>query len=158
MIQRKQKLLLLTLLPLLGLLGLFWFWGADERALQRAQTEELKRVQRIELARENIKQALGPDISHNLLKPNALMNWDGKRQTLKVKYTIDEDIQDEAEKLLRAYKPDYGAVVVMDAVTGAVRAMASFEKGQPSTENLALRGTYPAASIFKIVTATAAID
>lgn len=158
MVQRKQKLILLTLLPLLGLLGLFWFWSADERAIRQAQLEELKRVQRIELARENIKQALGPDISHNVLKPSTLMNWDGKRQTVKVQYTIDEDIQNEAEKLLKAYKPDYGAVVVMDAMTGAVKAMVSFEKGQASTENLALRGTYPAASIFKIVTATAAVD
>jgi len=158
MLQRKQKLLIIALIPLLGSLCIFWFWSADERAASRAQADELKRVLKIQETRNMLKQALGPDLSHNQLKENALINWYGNRQNVNISYTIDSDIQKEAEKLLKSYKPDYGAVVVLDAATGAVRAMVSYEKGQPSTENLALRGTYPAASIFKIVTATAALD
>jgi len=158
MIQRKQKLIILFLIPLLGVLCLFWFWSADERAAKKAQKEELRRVQKIQDVRSVLKQALGPDLSRNQFPEKTLLNWNGQRQNVQIQYTIDQDLQLEAEKLLKSYKPDYGAVVIMDAITGAIKAMISYEKGKPSSENLALRGTYPAASIFKIVTATAAID
>jgi penicillin-binding protein A len=158
MIRREQKILFAVLLPLLLVLTIFWYWGADERAARRAQTEEETRVEKIAQIRAVIQKYLGPLISHNQFVPATEMEWQGKKRQVKVDYTIDADLQNEAEKLLKSYRPDYGAIVVMDAITGAVKAMASFEKGNHSNENLALRGTYPAASVFKIVTATAALD
>lgn len=80
------------------------------------------------------------------------------RETFSVEYTLNDQLQHEAERLLSAYKPDYGAIVVVEARTGKVRAMASFERGDLIGENLAMRGTFPAASIFKMVTASAAVD
>lgn len=83
---------------------------------------------------------------------------DEAREVYKVQYTLNDQLQHESERLLQAYKPDFGAIVVVEARTGKVRAMASFERGNDIKENLALRGSFPAASIFKMVTAAAALD
>lgn len=80
------------------------------------------------------------------------------RENFAVEYTLNDQLQHEAERLLSAYKPDYGAIVVVEARTGKVRAMASYERGDAIGENLAIRGSFPAASIFKMVTAAAAVD
>lgn len=75
-----------------------------------------------------------------------------------VKYTLDPVLQNEAESLLKRYHPDYAAIVMMDAKTGRVLAFTSFQKDSTTPVNLVTRATYPAASTFKIVTASAAID
>lgn len=72
-----------------------------------------------------------------------------------IEYTIDQRLQHAVEQSLKRGKIPYGAFVALDAKTGQVLAMASHGvKG----DNLALRATFPAASIFKIVTAAAAIE
>ncbi len=78
-------------------------------------------------------------------------------QTFHVKYTIDPHLQKVADDLLKRDKPDYSAIFMMDAKTGRVLVYSSFQKEGPY-ENLLQKATYPAASIFKIVTATAAFD
>lgn len=83
---------------------------------------------------------------------------DDDSQKYKVRYTLDANLQEHAEKLLKRYKPDYGAVFMFDVKTGKILAMASQQKGAPDAPNLNLRATFPAASIFKVVTAAAAID
>ena len=47
---------------------------------------------------------------------------------------------------------------MLDAKTGKILAMSSFEKANSNGSNLNLRATFPAASIFKIITASAAVD
>ncbi len=77
--------------------------------------------------------------------------------TFRISYTLDEKLQKSADDLLKRYKPDYSAIFMMDAKTGRVLIYSSFQK-EEAAENLLKKATYPAASIFKIVTATAAID
>lgn len=77
---------------------------------------------------------------------------------VRAKYTLDPALQAEADKLLSRYHPDYGAIFMMDARSGRVLAFSSFQKGAATPVNLITRATYPAASVFKIVTASAAID
>lgn len=72
-----------------------------------------------------------------------------------VQFSIDERLQQTAENALKRGKIPYGAFVALDPTTGQVLAMASHGMGD---ENLALRATFPAASIFKIVTAASAIE
>lgn len=156
--KKKQKVLIFILIPLLIAFGIFWQWGAEERAAKKAQTEEKAKIEKIKQARTNLAEQLGPYILHNQYPTTLDLKWEGEKKTVQFDYTFDPDLQIEAEKLLRAYKPDYGAVVAMDAEQGQVLAMANYIKGKESTENLALKGTYPAASIFKIITATAALD
>lgn len=158
MLKRKQKVLLIICLPLIILMGVFWVKGADEREARHLAKIEQERAEAIEKTRESILSQIGPSLSHNILIPNADVKINDETKKVNIEYTINEDLQKEAEKLLSSYKPDYGALVIMDAMTGEIKAMASFEKGKVSTENLALRGSYPAASVFKIITATAALD
>ncbi|HHT9110700.1 MAG TPA: penicillin-binding protein 2 [Candidatus Brocadiaceae bacterium] len=85
--------------------------------------------------------------------------------------TIDAQIQSSAEKSLGASR---GTVVVMDPWTGEILAMASYPRFNPNTVNedfnklvkhpfkpflnRAVQGALPPGSIFKVVTATAALD
>lgn len=75
-----------------------------------------------------------------------------------VEYGIDPILQAEIQGVLEHYKPDYGAFVALDPSSGQVLAMASFTKVDPSFGNLTLHAGYPAASVFKIVTAAAGLD
>ncbi|MFN7825297.1 MAG: penicillin-binding transpeptidase domain-containing protein [Pseudobdellovibrionaceae bacterium] len=127
------------------------FWESPE-------TKELQRVQEIHEIRGLLSQQLGPKLLHNEWQSPLELDWFGDSKKVDVTYTIDPELQAEAEKLLRIHKPDYGAIVVMDAVTGRVKALASINRREENSANLAFRGTFPAASIFKIVTAGAAVD
>lgn len=87
----------------------------------------------------------------------------GKREQARAKYFIDFSLQELLQRNFRNYKPDFGAAAVMDAEDGRVLAMVSWAKDESrlkdlGTKNLTTKASFPAASILKIVTATAAID
>jgi peptidoglycan glycosyltransferase len=80
-------------------------------------------------------------------------------QSFRVSYTIDPLLQKRAEQIISSYRPDYAAVVAMDANTGAVLSLLSYTRDRQNAKtHLALRAGFPAASIFKVITATAAIE
>lgn len=109
--------------------------------------------------RVKIADALAPFfVSETLPDRLSLDLDDGLSGEFIPQYTIDPILQSESERLLRRYKPDYGAIFMMDADTGRVLAWESFQKSAREPVNLISRATYPAASVFKVVTATAAVD
>lgn len=120
--------------------------GTQEKRTALGTTSEARKV---------LADALGPQLWNNKLPKQLVV---GDKGLVDVKYTIDKDMQKQSEKLLLRYKPDYGAIVMIDATTGKILAMSSFVKGQPQAENLTLRASFPAASIFKIITASTAVD
>ena len=74
-------------------------------------------------------------------------------------FAFDPSIQNTAEDLLERYKPDLGVMVAMDASTGRILAMASQNRSFPMIKgNPVLDITYPSASVFKVITATAALE
>ena len=74
-------------------------------------------------------------------------------------FAFDPAIQTASEELLEHYKPDLGVMVAMDASTGRILAMASQNRSFPSiTGNPVLDVTYPSASVFKVITAAAALE
>ena len=105
------------------------------------------------------------EIAAALSGPVRAMQWPqklelpvlGLPQKLNVQYSLNSFSQDFVAKQFQLYKPDYAAFVAMDARTGRVLAMQSYQR-ERGNENLALQSRFPAASIFKIVTATAALD
>lgn len=101
---------------------------------------------------------LGPAIARNEFPDEFDLEIDGEIKAVKVEYTLNENAQNLMQKLLRRYQPDYAAFVAIDAKTGRILALASHSRVKSGIDNLALRATFPAASIFKIVTASAAID
>jgi cell division protein FtsI/penicillin-binding protein 2 len=82
----------------------------------------------------------------------------GGRYTLET--SIDKDLQRFVMDLLGRSMTQHSAAVVIRPDTGQVLAMASYENnGNGSTgETLCLRADFPAASLFKIIAAAAAIE
>lgn len=108
--------------------------------------------------KEMLAAQLGNMIRLNQYPNEFQLSVDGGRVPAQVQYALDESSQSLMQKLMNSYKPDYGAFVAMDASTGRVLSIVSYSREHTELENLALRATFPAASIFKVVTASAAID
>jgi cell division protein FtsI/penicillin-binding protein 2 len=81
---------------------------------------------------------------------------DGSRAEL----TIDPALQARIERLLKSHGAPYAAAVVLSVDDGRVLAMTGHSTAEPqkSAAELALRPWAPAASIFKLVTATALVE
>jgi peptidoglycan glycosyltransferase len=74
-------------------------------------------------------------------------------------FALDPSIQSVSEDLLERYKPDLGLMVTMDASTGRILSMASKNSAFPQLPgNPVLDVTYPSASVFKVITAAAALE
>ncbi|MBS1269101.1 MAG: Penicillin-binding protein 2B [Gammaproteobacteria bacterium] len=75
-------------------------------------------------------------------------------------YTIRPKLQEYLDDIYQRWKPDYAAFFAMDAVTGSVLAYADFVRHAEDDVygHLALNALFPAASVFKIITAAAALD
>ncbi len=122
----------------------------EEKAELKIKNHLEQRVQIAKTLAEPMKQESYPE--------KIEINLDGFNREVSVQYTFEPELQLAAEKLLKQYKPDYGSIVLMDAETGKILALANFQRDALDKPNLALKASYPAASIFKVVTATAAID
>ena len=73
-------------------------------------------------------------------------------------YTLDLTLQRTMEGLFRQYRVPYGAFVAMDPNTGRVLALVEYSSVEAKSDPLTLRATFPAASIFKLVTASALLQ
>jgi peptidoglycan glycosyltransferase len=122
------------------------------------EVRETARIDKISDFRAQLSEQLGPSILQNKFITQIDLPAGNDKIHATVEYTLDAELQKSAEKLLKSYKPDYGAVVMLDAATGKILALVSYQRDDENAPNLALRGTFPAASVFKIVTATAALD
>ena len=149
---RKWRVALGLFFTSSSILLLFWALSASRF------TDEDPVLKRTSEARKSLAQQLGRQFQQNKFPAEAELEWDGSLRNTRLTYTIDNSLQNRALKLIQSYRPDYAAVVILDADSGAVRAMVSYQKDSVEPENLTLKSSYPAASIFKIVTATAAID
>lgn len=125
---------------------------------ETAETRLQEKMQDMLSERKAIAKALGPSIRQNALPVKTEILWDGQQQVVQPTYTVDEDLQKEADHILKSYKPDYAAIFLMDAESGRVLAMSSYQRDNPSAGNWALQASFPAASVFKVVTATVAVD
>jgi cell division protein FtsI/penicillin-binding protein 2 len=70
--------------------------------------------------------------------------------------TLDKDLQERIENLYDRYDPAYAAFVAIDPDTGKILAMVD-HSSDGHEGNLALQATFPAASVFKVVTSAAAL-
>lgn len=82
---------------------------------------------------------------------------DPKHGVLTIVPAINRSLQKKAEALLLAHKSRRAAVVVVEAETGRVLAMAGLKAGRLAPE-VALAADAPAASLFKMITAAAALE
>lgn len=106
----------------------------------------------------DVAEAITGPVSQLVFPEHVKLMVGGNEIVGSVEYGIDPVLQAEVQGVLEHYKPDYGAFVALDPASGQVLAMASFTKVDPSFGNLTLHAGYPAASVFKIVTAAAGLD
>src|SRR5437868_3600386 len=152
--ERYPKLLKFLLIPIAFSLSAFLFFRTPP-------TEEVVREDKVKSQLEQrtlISKVIGDAIRSNKFLETTEMEWNGKPVKAKLHLSLDKEMQKEAERLLKVYKPDYAAIFMMDASTGRVLAMTSFQKDDPNAGNWTLKSNFPAASVFKVVTATAAVD
>jgi penicillin-binding protein 2 len=116
------------------------------------------------------------EIVDSLGRKNGELDRVEPRPSPVLKLTLDYDLQKKAEELLQGRE---GAIVVLDAQTGGVLALASFPTFEPNKfinrfspeewqglisdtthplENRAIRGQYSPGSIFKLCMSLAALD
>lgn len=117
-----------------------------------------KQVKRNLEQRNQISLNISKSIKNGQFPTEMTFDWFDRKDKFEISYTLDERLQEEADSLFKRYRPDYGAVVLMDAMTGKVLALSSYQKDDPKASHLALRASYPAASLFKIITASAAVE
>lgn len=143
----------------------------DTSLLQLEEAE--KEVERNEAKKSRIVEALAQDdfkienISNGGFSINHVgpfKNTDGRRyyEVLpsgeKVALTIDPRLQNEAESLLRTYDLPYAAIVAIEPSTGKIKAICGYAQGASNGQTLVARSSFPAASLFKMITASAAVE
>jgi cell division protein FtsI/penicillin-binding protein 2 len=110
------------------------------------------------VSRDLISAQLGEAIKDNRFPETFDLKVDGETLQASVEYGLEYESHERMERLFRSYRPDYGAFVAMDATTGRILSLISYTRDGGKMDNLALRASFPAASIFKVVTAGAALD
>lgn len=80
-----------------------------------------------------------------------------KNHQIHIETSLDPDLQSRLINAMDRKNSRYIGIVVMAADTGRVQALAGFNKIDPHN-NPCLLSAFPAASVFKIVTAAAAVD
>lgn len=72
--------------------------------------------------------------------------------------TIDTALQRKAESIFERYNPKYGALVALEPNSGKILALVSHSSKKKGKGNLGLKASFPAASIFKLITLAAALE
>ena len=75
-----------------------------------------------------------------------------------IRYNLDVELQSKVARYLAASRVPYGVFVALDPKTGRVLGMVSHSSANPAWEKSAYSQIYPMASLFKIITASAALE
>lgn len=73
-------------------------------------------------------------------------------------YTLDIKIQQRVMAYFERHKVPYGAFVAISPKTGKILALADYSARDPQKKDITLQASYPAASLFKLITAAAAVE
>jgi peptidoglycan glycosyltransferase len=93
---------------------------------------------------------------HTLLKagrPDGLLP-----NGVRVSLSLNGELQAQIFDLFRRFDPLYGVFAAMEPDTGRVVALVGYRRGGESDPWLPLKAIYPAASLIKVITASAAIE
>lgn len=122
-----------------------------------AQISQSKLLGGPRLEKKDLPALLGDmRLTSNHLKVDTFpVQKDGEQ--LNVHFTLDKELQEKVEALYERYDPVYAAFVAMDPETGKILAMVDYSS-EPHEGNIALKATYPAASVFKVITSAAALS
>jgi penicillin-binding protein A len=143
--QKKNRIYLFLAGSLL--VGVFSFWIGQQVEKHRF------------LTKSEFQKLIAPNVTleHEQFLTNRVQLAEDEGE-LTLDYSIDASLQLMAEQMFEGYRPDYGALVAVDAETGRVLAAASYDRAYQLAGNPVLDATLPAASVFKVITAAAAIE
>lgn len=101
-------------------------------------------------------------LMEGLPRPNGVLGADGRLGEVvgdkRLVYTLDPELQAAAENLLAKNKVPYGAVVAIEPSTGKILAFAEHSTVNRDCKDICQRATYPAASLIKVITSSAALQ
>ena len=107
------------------------------------------------IGKKDVQLLLSRLAPNDLLAESIQLPFKGQRFT--VETSLDPTLQDRLIDAMDRKNSRYIGVVVMEPDSGRILAMAGFDKTDPQA-NPCLHSNFPAASLFKIVTAAAAVD
>jgi cell division protein FtsI/penicillin-binding protein 2 len=107
------------------------------------------------LAKEDLRSMIDPAVLCDSTGGKVALNYSGK--TFSVKTTLDSRLQNYMLTKVRRSKSYLIGFVAMDPSTGRILSMINSKK-MNAVKNACLSNQFPAASIFKIITAAAAIE
>jgi peptidoglycan glycosyltransferase len=103
-----------------------------------------------------------PQPSLNGNSPHFDKIQDGKfiedREEYRLIYTVDPVLQASVNEILRSRRPAFSAFVAVEPKTGKILALAGFARQNSEYAGMWQRATYPAASVFKLITAAGALE
>ena len=105
-----------------------------------------------------VRHTLARAISANRYPQKITIRHGNKNYPATIQYTLDPELQNTVTQVFNHFDPDYGVFVALDPDNGEILALVNHRRDGNNSENLALKASYPAASVFKIITAAAAID
>jgi cell division protein FtsI/penicillin-binding protein 2 len=142
----------LTLIFLIG----FWIFSHPQPHTHHAAPLDKQPTESAQTAPDQLLEHLRSDASHLFLFDDQfILEKDDHRFILNT--TIKAKLQNYIDQLLQRSRSLQAAVVVLNPLDGRVLAMASYDRND-SPVNLCLIADYPAASLFKIISAAAAIE
>lgn len=144
----KRNIILVTLFTIFTLsAGSIGFQKFSEHR------EEQKALAAIELKQEilaEIKQTIDESFKENLNWPKEL---EIRGSQYEIVYTFNEDLGAYLERLLKRYRSDHAAIVVIENETGNILAAEGYDRStRKSNQSLPFSSTHPAASLIKVVT------
>jgi len=132
--------------------------GYSDRSTIPAGTgkaESLRHADILQPSKTELRALLDTTRFTNLTEKSFDFVADGKK--LRIKTSLDISLQRYLQEQLNPATSRYIGIVVMDPATGKILSMAGYDKDAPGS-NPCIDSRFPAASIFKIITAAAAIE
>jgi peptidoglycan glycosyltransferase len=80
------------------------------------------------------------------------------RESYRFVYTVDPALQASVNEFFRSRRPSLGTFVALEPQTGKILALIDYARGNPEYTGIWQRATYPAASVFKLITAAGALE
>jgi cell division protein FtsI/penicillin-binding protein 2 len=80
------------------------------------------------------------------------------RESYRLVYSVDPALQASVKEILRNRRPLLATFVALEPQTGKILALIDYARGNPDYTGIWQRATYPAASVFKLITAAGALE
>ncbi len=145
-------------LAAIGFTGPWLYAHLSLRPSQPETTEMASGDEPSMLLRQDVAALIGPLRAGGAPDASAFTIERGGRE-FRVETTLDPELQSFIQGLLARSLTHQAAVVAMSPVDGRILALASYsDPGSETGGNLCLKADFPAASLFKIVAAAAAVE